>query len=239
MIKLQYMIWAREDRAVEPFANWALGELTEGLRQLEPAELSLVLTVERPPRLSLIPFAKRPVALLSLRAEEGRVEGWSEEVLAAVGDEGRVGGYQVDEVLPVDSERDWELGRRTPGVGLLTLLRRRRGLSDEELLRRWHGGHTPRTLKLHPVWRYERNTVERRVIEGSPQLDGIVEEHFRSRNDLLNPVNFFGGAWAERRPLRQRLRRMIPNMIRTGWDVAGFIDQGSMEVYLVEEFRLI
>jgi hypothetical protein len=54
--------------------------------------------------------------------------------------------------------------------------------------------------------------------------EGIVEEHFHKRTDLLNPLKFFGPPF-----------RMIPNMIRVYKDTNAFLDYKTIETYLVRE----
>ena len=107
---------------------------------------------------------------------------------------------------------------------MLTLLHRRAGLTDAEFLRRWHDGHSPLALELHPLWNYVRNVVVAPVLPGSPPLCGVVEEHCRTRDELLDPVRFFGG-WL----------RMVPSMLRVFLDVRGFLDLAALENYLVTE----
>ena len=107
---------------------------------------------------------------------------------------------------------------------MLTLLHRRAGLTDAEFLRRWHEGHSPLALEIHPLWNYVRNVVAAPVLPGSPPLCGIVEEQCRTRGELLDPVRFFGG-WL----------RMVPNMLRVYRDVRSFLDLAAIENYLVTE----
>jgi hypothetical protein len=107
---------------------------------------------------------------------------------------------------------------------MLSLLRRRRGLPDAEFLRRWHDGHSPLALEVHPTWNYVRNVVVDAALSASPPLCGIVEEQFRTREELVDPVRLFGG-WT----------RMLPNMARVLADVSGFLDLGAIENYVVTE----
>jgi hypothetical protein len=107
---------------------------------------------------------------------------------------------------------------------MLTLLHRRAGLPDAEFLRRWHEGHSPLALEIHPLWNYVRNVVSAPVLPGSPPVCGIVEEQFRTRADLLEPARLFGG-WM----------RMVPNMVRVYADVRRFLDLSAIENYLVTE----
>jgi hypothetical protein len=133
-----------------------------------------------------------------------------------------LGSYTVEQALPVAYTRDWPTMTKTPGACLLTLFRKKKSLEHEEFIRRWHNGHTPLSLEIHPLWHYARNVV---VKSTGKHYDGIVEEHCRSRSSMLNPAKFFGG------PLK-----MLPNMIRVYLDVKGFLDYGSIEPYLVSEY---
>ena len=171
----------------------------------------------------MFPFRREPVALLSLwgEGEPGSLAG----LLGGYGES--VSGYGVEESVPVGNHRDWPDGQPTPGEGLLTLFRKRPDLDHAAFIRRWHGGHTPLTLEVHPVWAYIRNVVQRISVPGSPRLDGIVEEHFRRSGDLLNPARFFGG------PLR-----MLPNMLRVWLDIRRWMDLEAIQTYLVTEVHL-
>ena len=174
---------------------------------------------------SVIPFDDRPAALFSLTGDELPDPGECHRVLAKHGE--RLDGYRVTESIPRGYERDWKVGERTPGVGMLTMFRKKKGLDRESFIDRWHSVHTPLALKTHPVWNYVRNVVDESILDGSDELDAIVEEHFRHQGDLLNPVRFFGGAL-----------RMGANMGRTLLDVRKFIDLNSMKTRLVTEFVL-
>jgi hypothetical protein len=88
--------------------------------------------------------------------------------------EGAASGYRVEESVPRGYERTWPDGADTPGGSMLTLLRR------------WHEGHSPLALEIHPLWNQVRNVVRAPVLPGSPPVCGIVEEQFRTREDLLD-----------------------------------------------------
>jgi len=225
LTKEQYLLWGKKRKAPGDFSRTVLDELAPRLLDAGDFELKLNHTAARPPRLSIIPFGARGVALFSLTGDQLPDPKWVEELLHPHG--AAVAGYRVAESTPRGYDRGWPDGHQTPGIGLLTLFRRRRGLDDTTFLRRWHGGHTPLTFKIHPVWNYVRNVVQRPIIAGSPPFDGIVEEHFREASDLLNPARFFGG------PLS-----MVPNMIRVASDIRGFLDQRSLETYLATELHL-
>lgn len=216
MSKIQLLVRAGGDHHAR-FAARVDAVLRELLAR-EPEGLKLTITEGPPPRVSVIPFERAPVALISIWSPSAELEPWMRIARSEGLD---VSGYRVDESYPVEYARTWRDGERTPGVGLLTIFRRRRGLSDDELMRRWHGGHTPLSLEIHPLFAYVRNVV---LEANGPVLDAIVEEHFRRREELLHPHVFFGG------PLR-----MLPNMARVAADIAGFIDMSSLESFLVGE----
>lgn len=132
------------------------------------------------------------------------------------------GIYSVEQALPVSYTRSWPAKSRTPGACLLTLFRKKNDLSNEDFLNKWHNGHTPLSLEIHPLWHYSRNVV---LQSTGTHYDGIVEEHCRTKNEMLNPFRFFGG------PVK-----MLPNMIRVYMDVRGFLDYRSIEPYLVSEY---
>jgi hypothetical protein len=197
-------------------------ELGRRLLALDAARLKLTTTIPAP-RLALFPFKRAPLALLSLWSEAGELSRFTEAAREAFPGAGLT-AYRVDESTPRAYPRDWPDGLDTPGVVLLTLFRKPLALSREAFLSAWHGHHTPLTLEIHPVWGYIRNVVESAALPGSPELDGIVEEHFRDPRDLLNPLRFYGGPLA-----------MLPNMVRVALDIRRFIELRSIEVFLARE----
>ena len=62
-----------------------------------------------------------------------------------------------------DYERTWALGAPSPGVRQLTLLRPKPELGDDDFMAHWHGVHGPLAMRIHPIWRYDRNVVEAAV----------------------------------------------------------------------------
>ncbi|HTP28003.1 MAG TPA: hypothetical protein VMK12_20405 [Anaeromyxobacteraceae bacterium] len=222
MVKLQYLLRAPAAESVGAFRDRAL---TVGARIVAccPARLKLTYTAEDPPRFSVMPFRRDRVALVSLwdeAAPEEAAARWNALLQA----ESAAAGYRVDESVPRAYCRDWPEGQDTPGGSMLTLLHRRAGLTDAEFLRRWHDGHSPLALDVHPLWNYVRNVIAAPVLPGSPPLCGIVEEQCRTRGELLDPVQFFGGwLW------------MVPNMLRVLTDVRSFLDLAALENYLVTE----
>jgi hypothetical protein len=222
MQKHLYLAWADEGVSRREFSDRVREAAIPALLDLGAPRVKATVAEADPPRLAVIPYARRPAALFSIEGDPPPAPAACAEALGPLG--GRLAGYRVDEAVPRRYARDWPDGQPTPGVGLLTIFRRPRGVDDSTFFRRWHGGHTALTFTVHPLWNYVRNVVLAPLLDGSPRLDAIVEEHFRERRDLTNPVRFFGGP-----------RAMVPNMIRVGLDIRGFIDPASLESYFVTE----
>ena len=184
--------------------------------------LKVTLTDRKPPALSVIPFRRNRVAVLSV-SDAGK--GLRETIQGA---EGYTGGYLVTEVVPVAYDKTWGDMLPTPGVCLLTLFHRKPGLERDQFISRWHDGHTPLSLRLHPLWNYNRNVVEEVITEGSDRYDGIVEEQFRKASDLLNPFRFFGPPF-----------RVPVHMFEVYRDTRSFIDMKRIETYLATEYHIV
>ena len=195
------------------------------LGEARPDSLKVTLTVRKPPVLSVIPFRREKTAVFSFTGRRaGAQVGMPAAVSAAPGVRG---GYHVEEAVPLACEKTWPDGEPTPGACLLTLFHRKPGLDREAFLQKWHGGHTPLSLRIHPLWNYNRNVVLKALSEDSPWYDGIVEEQFRSAGDLLNPLKFFGP------PIQ------VPrHMYRVYRDTRSFIDMKRIETYLATEIHI-
>lgn len=237
MTKLQFVLWGSQKSSPAAFSRRVVESLIPRLMDHDPAKLKVTFTTREPPRFSVVPFGRRRLAVVSLWESDdqrGSVD-W-QSIMAAPGEV--LAGYRVNESIPMAYKQDWPDGEQTPGVGLLTLFRRKPGLDDEDFLHRWHGVHSPLTMRNQPNWCYVRNVVEECLVEGSPDFDGIVEEHFRTAEDLLDPVAFFGGPWTPTRLRGGQLLHMVPNMIAMGLDVQRFIDLSTLETYLVDELHV-
>ena len=191
------------------------------LNRNDLAGLKVVLTEAAPPGISIIPFKKKKVASISVYMQDDFQELKLDET------EGLVGSYKVTEALPVSYMKDWEDGVVTPGVCLLTLFNQKKNISYDAFIDRWHNSHTPLSLKLHPLWNYNRNVVNEVNDQSLESWDGIVEEHMKTRKELLNPFLFFGN------PLK-----ILPNMISVYTDTKSFLDYGSIEPYLAMEYHI-
>jgi hypothetical protein len=220
MDKLQFLLKAEGQVSYDTLAEDLHARIVPRLAALSPAGLNVVWTNEAPPRLSLTPFRRSRVALISVWTED------TAQAFVRVLEEFpyQLSGYRVRQAIPRAYERDWPDGERTPGVGMLTLLRRKRGLDDQTFFHRWHDVHSVHTLELHPIWNYSRNVVMDAVVPGSPGVDGIVEEHVRHRAELLSLFGFFGGPVVG-----------LWTALKVAREVFAFIDLRTIEVWLVEE----
>ncbi len=219
MEKQIYLIRGDETETYPDFQH-RIENIVAAISKLEGLlRLSFTITTGRPPSISVIPFKRRKIAVVSVLKSES---GYLDEL---TGRQGFSGAYTVTEALPISYAKNWPDGSRTPGVCLLTLFRKKKGMDRSAFIDRWHNSHTPLSLKIHPLWHYNRNVVDRFTPETAEPWDGIVEEHMQTRSELLNPFKFFGN------PLV-----IIPRMIQVYADTKSFIDYATMEPYLVSEF---
>ncbi len=219
MYKTISLIRGRQDESYDGFRTRIFAVCEQINSANSAARLCVTLTEESPPRFSIIPFSKKKIAAVSFFDE-------SDAVKKLEGAEGFAGTFHVTEALPVSYQKTWTDGDVTPGVCLLTLFRQKPSIDYPTFIHRWHNSHTPLSLKIHPLWHYNRNVIN----ESDPgdditHYDGIVEEHFRDPSDLLNPFKFFGN------PLI-----IIGRMLQVYIDVKSFIDYGSIESYMVREY---
>ncbi len=221
--KWMYVLRGRD----ESYGAWSermRNDVSRRLLALGPTRLQLTVTESPPPKPSLFPFNKEPLALFNIYDQSEDPSRYTEVLLEEAPS---VSGYEVEEAYPVSYEKTWPDGEPTPSPILLTMLRKKPGITTEEYIRRWHGGHTPLSLEIHPLWYYQRNVVRKPVTEGAEPSDGIVLEACPTRGDLLNPAKFFGG------PLR-----MLPNMLRVANDIKGFLDLKRTENFYATEYHL-
>jgi hypothetical protein len=226
MVKYVFLIRPPDQIDLPSLKSQVLDKLVPRLLQLNPEKLKVDLTEPKRPRLTVLPLKKNHLAMISVwdgRAD--RVGQWQSEV-ASLG--WIVAGYQVTESTPKACTKDWKDCEASPGIVMLTLMKKNHRLSQEQFMHEWFEHHTPKiALKVHPLWNYIRNVVDSVVVAGSPLLDGIVEEHCLKRRDVTNPARYFGG------PLK-----MIPNMIKVGLHANKFLELSAVENYLLTEYHI-
>jgi hypothetical protein len=224
LAKRVWLAWRGADASRDAYAEWLLAQaphlLAPGPQRLRvcvadlDAEFAVVAPVDGPGGVLS--------ACVSAWLEPGTVETRIEETLAS--GSLRVARYAAQEAVPVRyADRDWLDGERTPGACLVSAFTRRADLSEQEFFRRWHEGHTPLSLEIHPLWSYIRNVVEEALTPDAPSWDGIVEEQVRELEDLTDPLRWYGSE---------------ENMERGLADAQSFIDFDRMECQLMSEYIL-
>ncbi|MEI7982395.1 MAG: hypothetical protein WCI71_12140 [Bacteroidota bacterium] len=221
MNKEIYLIRGTADENYTDFRTRIFKVSQRVIKESYPDALSLTITEAPPPALSVIPFKRGKIAAISVFKNDSRM------VEPLVEQTGFTDGYRVEEALPVSYTRDWNDGQVTPGICLLTLFRQKKGISYTTFLDRWHNSHTPMSLRFHPLWHYNRNVARQVIAARDEPWDGIVEEHFRTRADLLNPFRFFGN------PLV-----ILSRMISVYRDTNSFLDYSTIEPWLVREYHI-
>jgi hypothetical protein len=221
MIKTIYLIRGQKTESYTQF-KIKLFTLVSNLVEENPSILAkIVLTETPPPTISIIPFKKDKIASVTIKSTE---KGYFDDL---VNTEGFAGVFEVTEALPVAYNKNWDDGKVTPGVCLLTIFNQKKSIDYEMFIDRWHNSHTPLSLKIHPLTHYNRNVVDNRGESNTENWDGIVEEHCKTRAELLNPIKFFGG-----------ILKMIPNMISVYTDTKSFLDYSTIETYLTAEYHI-
>lgn len=221
MNKEIYMVEGNTKETYEAFRQRIAAIVSVVHNELQPGAIKYTITESAPPRLSVIPFCKKKIAVISIYKS---IRMPVQQLLNA---DGFRGAYHAEEAVPVAYDRHWKDGAVTPGVCLLTLFSKKKGLSYDLFIHRWHNGHTPLSLRIHPLWNYVRNEVKESITPNAPAFNGIVEEQLRTPADLLNPFRFFGNPFI-----------IIPRMITVYADTSSFIDYSTMETYLAVEYHV-
>ncbi len=221
MNKEIYLVRGTSTESYRDFGSRIVNMAGRLVSNLRPDALKLTITEKAPPGISIIPFRKSKIAAVSIYKSNLLPV---EELIQA---EGFYGAYRVTEALPVAYRKSWKDGEPTPGACLLTLFSKKKSIDYKTFIHRWHNGHTPLSLRIHPLWNYVRSVVSESMIEDSARFDGIVEEQVQQASDLLNPFRFFGN------PLI-----IIPRMIRVYADTKSFIDYAGMETYFAAEYHI-
>jgi len=226
MEKLVYLVWKRDDLAIEAFRD----RLVVDVAQRIVADGAQALTVnvsdlrERLGKGSgqFMGEGKTISACVSLWLDS--LDGRAPMEAALHGLASRVDGYLVTESMPLRCpDRDWPDGSRSPGVTLWTAFPKPERLTDAAFFERWHEHHTPLSFEIHPLWEYTRNAVARVLTPGAPPYRAIVEERFRTLEDLTDPNRFFGAP--------ENIQRVLT-------DIATFIDMESINNAPMSEYIL-
>jgi len=224
MEKLVYLLWKPDAESIEAFRAALIERQARQL--VEHGALALTINVS-----DLIDQVgpKSPLVIGEGRTVSASVSLWIdcldhraplERALCAIAP--RVDGYLVTESVPLRCpDRDWPDGVRSPGVTLWTAFPKPDRVSDEAFYAHWHGSHTPLSFEIHPLWEYVRNSVARALTPGAPPYRAIVEERFRTLDEITDPMKFFGSA--------ENIHRVLE-------DLAAFSDLDQMNTAPMSEW---
>lgn len=239
MEKLQYLCWPRAGVSPEAAGRIAREEIAPALAQLGPRGLSLQVDdadaqvpVPMPPPEDEL----QPNLLVSIWLDRYDDRAPYEAILREHAD--RIAGYLVTESLYTDyggnefaAPRAWPDGERSPGVVMVTLLRRPARMSYDEWVTHWHTVQSPVSEAMQPRMRYLRNAVVRPVTPDAPPIDGIVEEAWPSAEHMTDPMLFYcAGDDAE------LMRRNLSEMLDS---VTAFLDLEDLRSFTTSEYLLI
>lgn len=214
MEKLIYLVWKRDDASIEAFRDRLVGPLAQGFVRDGAAGVTINVSDlrEQVGKSQYMGEGKTISACVSVWLDSLDARRPIEAALGELGS--RLHGYLVTESMPLRCpDRDWADGTRSPGVTLWTAFPKPERVSDEEFYDRWHNHHTPLSFEIHPLWEYTRNAVVRAITPDAPPYRAIVEERFRTLEDLTDPNRFFG------KP--ENIQRVLE-------DIATFIDLESV-----------
>jgi len=237
--KLQYLCWPRAGSTPEANGRLVREQLAPALVALGPRGLSIQVDdadaqvpVPMPPPEDEV----QPFALVSIWLDRYDDRAPYEAVLQDASD--HVAGYLVTESLYTDyggnrfaGPRDWPDGRRSPGVVMVTLLRRPARLTEAEWIRHWHTVQSPVSESMQPRTRYVRNAVARPVTDGAPPIEGIVEEAWPSPEHVTDPMLFY---CADGDP--ERMQRNLSAMLDS---VTAFLDLADLRSFTTSEYLLL
>ena len=137
-----------------------------------------------------------------------------------------IAGYLVVESRPLVHETSE--GGRSDGVTQVTCITKKADLDWDDFIRIWHEDHKLVAIETQSTFGYVRNTVVRKLTEGAPDWDGIVEETFPI--EALNDPRVFFAAESDEE-YDANFGRMIESVNR-------FLDNDPLEVTQTSEYYL-
>ena len=138
----------------------------------------------------------------------------------------RLAGYLIVESRPLVHEAP--KGRRTPGMNQVTCISKKPGLDYDEFIRIWQQDHKVVAIETQSTVGYVRNVIVRKLTEGAPDWDAIVEETFPIEA-LTDPHVFYDAK--SQAEYERNFEIMMASCAR-------FLDQGPIEVTFVSEYYL-
>jgi uncharacterized protein (TIGR02118 family) len=130
--------------------------------------------------------------------------------------------YSVDSRRVKAYPRTWPDATRTPGVEMISAVRRTPAIDAAAFDAHWRDRHAPLALRHHPgMWEYRQLVVRATHTPGSPDFDGLAVIGFPTQGDL-----------------RDRLYDSSAGQAIIEEDVARFIDLPRCEATFTGEYVL-
>lgn len=121
--------------------------------------------------------------------------------------------YRVTEVVRLDP-RPVPDGERAEVLANIALLRRPSDMSREDYLDYWMLHHTAVAIRTQNTEAYVQNIVEEVLTDSSPEVAGIVEEHF-PMVAMTDPHAFYGSG-GDDAELTRRITELMASVARFG-----------------------
>ena len=219
MEKLMYVVWKRDEVAVEDFRAELLGPTAQTLIMHGARGLAVTLSDERARAGATISRMERPMTgTVAIWVDTALNRAPIEAALARVS--ARLAGYLALESVPiVNTTHVAPLGERTPGLYTVAFLERPDFLTYEAWLERWQGHHTRVAIETQRTFLYIQNVLVRALTPEAPPWTAIVEEAFPAEA-ATDPMQFYAADTPAE--LAEQQRRMFESC-RT------FIDFSQLE----------
>ncbi|MFT4201585.1 hypothetical protein [Gordonia sp. (in: high G+C Gram-positive bacteria)] len=157
-----------------------------------------------------IPAAEPVSAILSVWTD-GESQPIVDAVAEAVGTQPHA--YRVSEIVRLDP-RPVPDGQRADVLANVALLRRPSDMSRQDYLDYWMQHHTAVAIRTQNTEAYVQNIVDEVITEGSPEVAGIVEEHFPMAG-MTDPHEFYGSR-GDDAELKRRIDELMASVGKFG-----------------------
>ncbi len=238
MEKLQYLCWPRPGLTPAERGRLVAEDTVPALLALGPRGLSIQVDdadAQVPVPMPPPEDEPQPFLLVSIWLDRYDDRAPYEAILRDATE--HVAGYLVTESLYTDyggnafaGRRDWPDGQRSPGVVMVTLLRRPARMTPEEWITHWHTVQSPVSEAMQPRMRYVRNAVARPLTPDAPPIEGIVEEAWPSPEHMTDPMLFYC-AGDDSELMARNLRAMLES-------VTAFLDLDELRSFTTSEYLL-
>lgn len=238
MEKLQYLCWPRGEFTPVERGHLAREVIAPALLALDPRGLSIQVDDEDaqvPVPMPPPEGEAQPFLLVSIWLDRYDDRAPFETILREHCD--HIAGYLVTESMyteyggnPHGRRRDWPDGERSPGVVMVTLLRRPTTISEEDWITHWHTVQSPVSEAMQPRMRYVRNAVARVITPDAPPIEGIVEEAWPTPEHMTDPQLFYGAG--------DDPDLMVRNLTEMLESVTAFLDLNELRSFTTSEYLL-